>query len=378
MISLKNLVKTFGSTESGNQSAGVVAVDDVTLDVGMGEFFTLLGPSGCGKTTTLRMLAGLAKPDSGQIVLRDQVLFDAKEAIDVPPHRRGLGMVFQSYAIWPHMTVYKNVAFPLTGWFGRGRGLSRGDVDAKVRNALALVQLDGLADRQATDLSGGQQQRLALARALVTEPEVLLLDEPLSNLDAKLRESMRFELKKIQREIGITTVYVTHDQTEALGLSNVIAVMNHGKVEQAGHPRDIYEKPASRFVADFIGISNLLDGTVGDKMGKDLVRITTSHGDLFVGVVDGTVGSGDQVTVSIRPEHIGISESIPDSLAPNQWRGVVETRAFEGSAMQHQVRVGDALVRVQCNPSQAAHTDAEVVLTFPEEWCSIIPGRLGA
>jgi iron(III) transport system ATP-binding protein len=376
MISLKNLVKTFGAKEAADVAEGVVAVDDVSFDVQPGEFFTLLGPSGCGKTTTLRMLAGLAEPDSGVIQLRDQVLFDSAEAIDVPPHRRGLGMVFQSYAIWPHMTVFKNVAFPLTGWFKRGERLTRSEVEGKVHQALELVQLEALATRQATDLSGGQQQRLALARALVTEPEVLLLDEPLSNLDAKLRESMRFELKKIQREIGITTVYVTHDQTEALGLSNMIAVMNHGKIEQMGQPRDIYEKPASRFVADFIGISNLLAGVTGDGVGPDRVRVTTSHGDLIVTVESGVISKGDEVTVSIRPEHITMSETLAQDPAPNQWRGVIETRAFEGASVQHQVRVGNELVRVQTNPAVAVHTGVEVMLDIPAEWCSVIPGQL--
>ena len=376
MISLNNLVKTFGAKKAANVADGVVAVDDVSFDVEPGEFFTLLGPSGCGKTTTLRMLAGLAQPDSGTIRLRDEVLFDSKQAIDVAPHRRGLGMVFQSYAIWPHMTVYKNVAFPLTGWYKRTGRISKSEVDRKVHKALDLVQLDGLATRQATDLSGGQQQRLALARALVNEPEVLLLDEPLSNLDAKLRESMRFELKKIQRDIGITTVYVTHDQTEALALSNVIAVMNQGKIEHLGHPRDIYEKPKSRFVADFIGTSNLLEAVASEKDGTGRVRLATSHGDLLLNIEDGIVSSGDEVTVSIRPEHITMSEAVSATPGPNQWRGVVENRAFEGASVQHQVRVGDEIVRVQCNPSIAVHTGAEVILTIPAEWCSVIPGQI--
>jgi iron(III) transport system ATP-binding protein len=379
MISMRHLVKTFSGTRDTTLAPeddigeGVTAVRDVSIDVEPGQFFTLLGPSGCGKTTTLRMLAGLAKPDSGQILLRDNVLFDASAAIDIPPHRRGLGMVFQSYAIWPHMTVFKNVSFPLTGWKAGAKRLSRDEVQRRVHHALELVQLGGLAERQATDLSGGQQQRLALARALVTEPEVLLLDEPLSNLDAKLRESMRFELKKIQRELGITTVYVTHDQTEALGLSNVIAVMNDGVIEQVGHPRDIYQKPKSRFVADFIGISNFLDGVVAERAGGKL-KIATPDGDLNVNSGEADIALGERVTISIRPEHIKISEEVPESLAMNQWRGVVEARAFEGASIQHQVRVGNVLVRVQCNPSQAAHTDSQVVIDIPAEWCSIIPG----
>lgn len=380
MISMRNLRKTFSGARDTSIAGGeeepdrVVAVSDVSLDVETGQFFTLLGPSGCGKTTTLRMLAGLASPDSGQILLRGQPLFDSEARVDVPPHRRGLGMVFQSYAIWPHMDVFKNVSFPLTGWKVGQERISKSEVERRVRTALELVQLEGLADRQATDLSGGQQQRLALARALVTEPDVLLLDEPLSNLDAKLRESMRFELKKIQRELGITTVYVTHDQAEALGLSNVIAVMNGGRVEQVGHPRDIYEKPASHFVADFIGVSNFIDGVAGDRVGDDMVAVATANGTIVVNSGGHSLVKGDRMTISIRPEHIKISEQVPDTLAANQWRGVVEARAFEGSAMQHQVRVGETIIRVQCNPSQAAHTDSAVVLEFPAEWCSIIPG----
>src|SRR6266852_2787889 len=237
-------------TEYPNERGEIVkAAQDVTFTVPEGKLFTLLGPSGCGKTTTLRSIAGLERPRVGEIAVNERVVYSSSKGIFVMPNRRGFGMVFQSYAIWPHMTVFQNAAFPLEVAEKRK---SRQEIRDKVVRVLGAVQLDHLADREATKLSGGQQQRLALARALVMEPALLLLDEPLSNLDAKLRERMRFELKRIQREIGITCIYVTHDQVEALAMSNEVAVMRDGKVEQVGKPREIYEAPMTRFVADFI------------------------------------------------------------------------------------------------------------------------------
>src|SRR5215217_2583279 len=269
MLNVQNLVKTF-STSRAEKRQRVHAVDDVSLEVKDGELFTLLGPSGCGKTTTLRCIAGLEMPDAGEIAVGDRVLFSSARGVRVPANERGLGMVFQSYAIWPHMNVYKNVAFPLQV-LPRRRRPAKQEVRERVERALAVVQLDHLAGRQATDLSGGQQQRLALARALVLEPPLLLLDEPLSNLDAKLREEMRFELKRLQRELGITGIYVTHDQVEALAMSSRVAVMRDGRIEQVDHPRAIYERPKSRFVADFIGTSNFIDGTVESRDGDRYV-----------------------------------------------------------------------------------------------------------
>jgi iron(III) transport system ATP-binding protein len=367
VITLENLVKTYPARGARE----VAAVNGVSLHVEPGQFFTLLGPSGCGKTTTLRMLAGLAEPDSGTISVGDRLLYDGEQGVDVPAHRRGLGMVFQSYAIWPHMTVFRNVAFPLSGRFRRGKSLGRQALKTRVRKVLQMVQLDELEDRPATDLSGGQQQRLALARALVTEPQVLLLDEPLSNLDAKLRESMRFELKSLQRDLGITTVYVTHDQNEALALSNAIAVMNHGQIEQIGHPRDVYDRPASHFVADFIGISNFLDGVVESSAGPDRWRISTSIADVDVESA-APLNAGDKVTLSIRPEHVRmtLSEGEPSGRAS----GRIEARAFQGDSVHHQVRVGDQVIRVQCNPSVTFAKDDVVEIGFPSEWCAVIPG----
>ena len=248
VLSLDGVSKLFGA---------VAAVDRASLRVERGEIFTLLGPSGCGKTTTLRLVAGLEQPDAGEITLRGRVVASAARRLFVAPHRRNLGMVFQSYAIWPHMTVFENVAYPLTL-----RGARRAAVREKVASVLELVGLTGLEGRAATLLSGGQMQRLALCRALVYEPDLLLLDEPFSNLDAKLREQMRIEVKLLQRRLGITILFVTHDQVEALSLSDRIAVMQRGRVEQVASPKSLYERPASAFIRDFLGQTVILRGRV--------------------------------------------------------------------------------------------------------------------
>ncbi|HEV7658096.1 MAG TPA: ABC transporter ATP-binding protein, partial [Mycobacteriales bacterium] len=281
MLSVQNLVKSYDPDSGG---ARVRAVDDVSFTVEDGEMFTLLGPSGCGKTTTLRSVAGLEKPDAGRIAVDERVLFARDPAggappVDVAVNRRGLGMVFQSYAIWPHMTVFDNVAFPLQVRHRGVRTTPKAEIAERVERVLEVMQLGEYVGRRAITLSGGQQQRLALARALVTRPPLLLLDEPLSNLDAKLRESLRFELKRLQRELGVTSVYVTHDQTEALALSSKIAVMRDGKVQQIGRPRDVYERPESRFVAEFIGSSNFLPGTVVSA-GAGELTVQTGSGRL--------------------------------------------------------------------------------------------------
>src|SRR3954463_8391990 len=274
MLSVKGLCTEY----LNERHQAIRAAHDVSFDVPPGKLFTLLGPSGCGKTTTLRSIAGLERPQAGEIRVGDELIYSAARRIFVPPNQRGLGMVFQSYAIWPHMTVYENAAFPLR--VGR-RKLARREIDERVRRVLATVDLSEMAQREATKLSGGQQQRLALARALVMEPRLLLLDEPLSNLDAKLRERMRFELKRLQRELGITTVYVTHDQSEALALSHAIAVMNRGRIEQIGTPREIYERPLNQFVADFVGTTNFLDATVSGADGAaGYYRVRCELGEL--------------------------------------------------------------------------------------------------
>ncbi|GIF57404.1 ABC transporter ATP-binding protein [Asanoa iriomotensis] len=368
-LAVEGLVKTFKSSK-GEAEDVVRAVDDVSLSVEPGRLLTLLGPSGCGKTTTLRCVAGLEHPNQGEIAVGERVLFSSSKGVRLPANQRGLGMVFQSYAIWPHMNVRKNVSFPLRARRGKDR-LSRKEITERADRALAVVQLDHLATRPATDLSGGQQQRLALARALVMQPPLLLLDEPLSNLDAKLREDMRFELKRLQRDLGVTTVYVTHDQVEALAMSDVIAVMSNGKVEQMGRPTDIYNNPRSRFVADFVGTTNLIAGEVESREGDRYV-VTTPQGRLAARS-PGDLATGAQVIVSVRPEHIQVAEGEASTSAPGVWNGTIANRAFLGDAVDHLVSVGDFTVRTRCNPSIRFSRDSAVHLTFPSEHCSLLP-----
>ncbi|HEX7298521.1 MAG TPA: ABC transporter ATP-binding protein [Solirubrobacteraceae bacterium] len=368
MLKVDHLIKSFPSRHRDEDR--VRAVNDVSLDVEDGQFFTMLGPSGCGKTTTLRCVAGLETPDAGEIAVGERVLFSSSQKIKAPANERGLGMVFQSYAIWPHMNVYKNVAFPLEV-LPRGKRLAKRDLRERVERVLAVVKLDHLANRQATDLSGGQQQRLALARALVMEPPLLLLDEPLSNLDAKLREDMRFELKRLQRELGITAVYVTHDQSEALAMSNMVAVMKEGEVQQLGRPREIYEHPRTRFVADFIGTSNFIDGVIERSEGERYL-VETAYGKLAA-TSGADFAPGTKVVVAARPEQIEIEPGQANGSVPNEWYGTVGTRAFVGESVDHVVTVGDSEIRVRSNPSVSISQGTGVVLTFREDACSLIP-----
>jgi iron(III) transport system ATP-binding protein len=367
VLEVRNLTKSFDGGRAS--SARVFAVNDVSFDVEDGELFTLLGPSGCGKTTTLRSIAGLEMPDQGDIAIQGRTLFSSREKVRVPANERGLGMVFQSYAIWPHMNVYKNVAFPLEV-LPRKQRPGRHAIREKVERVLATVQLDHLADRQATDLSGGQQQRLALARALVLEPPLVLLDEPLSNLDAKLREDMRFELKRLQRELGITAIYVTHDQTEALAMSNRVAVMRDGKIEQLGRPRDVYEQPNSRFVADFIGTSNFIDGTV-EAVDGGVYTVATADGMLRVRS-DARYPVGAPVVVAARPEHVQLTAGA-NGAGPNCWNGTVTVRSFLGESVDHVVDVGSREIRARCNPTVSIPAETRVTVTFAEDSVSLIP-----
>jgi iron(III) transport system ATP-binding protein len=368
MLEVRNLVKTF-SAAKGESRGRVHAVDDVSIDVDEGELFTLLGPSGCGKTTTLRCIAGLEMPDQGEIRVGSRTFFSSTQRVRVPANERGLGMVFQSYAIWPHMNVHKNVAFPLEVLPRRLRP-PRAKIRERVERSLSVVKLDQLASRQATDLSGGQQQRLALARALVMEPPLLLLDEPLSNLDAKLRDEMRFELKRLQRELGITGVYVTHDQVEALAMSSTVAVMRDGKIEQVGRPRDVYERPSSRFVADFIGTSNFLDGVVEAREGSRY-RVKTDAGVLIV-PSDADFAPGAAVVVAARPEHIELTPGA-NGVGPNVWNGRVEVRSFLGEVVDHVVSVGTHELRARCNSKISIPPPTNVTVRFHEEAFSLIP-----
>jgi len=353
-------------TEYLNERQQVIrAAHDVSFDVPQGRLFTLLGPSGCGKTTTLRSIAGLERPRSGEIKVADDVIYSSARRIFVPPNQRGLGMVFQSYAIWPHMTVYENAAFPLR--VARRRRFSRREIDERVNRVLATVDLAEMAQREATKLSGGQQQRLALARALVMEPRLLLLDEPLSNLDAKLRERMRFEVKRLQRELGITTVYVTHDQSEALALSHAIAVMNRGQIEQIGTPREIYERPVNPFVADFVGSSNFLDATVRAADGANgFYRVESPLGVIKALGLE-ALQAGDTVVISMRPEDVHLSEARPDG--ENVWQGTVDQKVFLGESVDFQVMVGERRVQARAHPSLRTRVGEPIFLRVEPEKC---------
>jgi iron(III) transport system ATP-binding protein len=324
---IEGLVKRFGEE--------ILAVDDVSLEVGQGEFLVLLGPSGCGKTTTLRCVAGFEEPDQGRILIGGVPVTDTSRGIHVPPERRNLGMVFQSYAIWPHMTVFENVGYGLVV-----KGRPRADVRRKAEEMLALVGLSGMEDRPATALSGGQMQRVALARSLATEPRILLLDEPLSNLDAKLRASLRFELKEIQRKTGVTALYVTHDQAEAVVLGDRIAVMNQGHVVQLADPFSLYNQPASTFVAEFTGATNILWGRL-DRL-EDRVGVVRLEGGFEVRCpADGAPSAGSTVALSLRPENLSV-EPGTDSLGgrPNTWPGTVDKAEFLGTHSIYRVQVG--------------------------------------
>jgi iron(III) transport system ATP-binding protein len=323
MISIRKLRKTFQA-----QQGVVYALKEIDLEVAEGDFCVLLGPSGCGKTTTLRCVAGLERPDGGEIEISGRVVNAPTSRIFVPAEKRAIGMVFQSYAIWPHMNVFQNVAFPLTQ--GQKR-VAKAQVAERVRAALKRVQLDGLEDRPATDLSGGQQQRVAMARAMVTDSKVLLMDEPLSNLDARLREQMRVELKKITKAIGVTTLYVTHDQAEALSLGDKVCVMNYGEILQIASPNEVYAKPANLFVAQFVGEMNFVKGSVAGP-GK----VDSPLGVIAAPVPKG-VNSGAAVTLAIRPEHVEVAPSENHGAATAI--GKVASRSYLGDSALLEVEI---------------------------------------
>jgi iron(III) transport system ATP-binding protein len=355
-VELKNLRKVYGKT---------VAVDRVDLEVGKGEFMTLLGPSGCGKTTTLRMIAGLIEPTDGEIRVGGKLLSSPGTKV-VPPEKRNMGMVFQSFAVWPHMTVFENVAFPL-----HNVRMAKDAIRSRVHTALELVKLAGLEARYPSDLSGGQQQRVALARAMAVEPDVLLFDEPLSNLDAKLREEMRFELKEIQRRIGVTSIYVTHDQAEAMAISDRIVVMSAGRIKQIGKPSEIYDNPQDPFTAEFIGLANLLPGKL---TGERTVVVANQQRLELDGAV--AVGVGAEVLVSIRPHHIKIKTNSDGSSLCNQLMGVVEKAAYLGDRVDYRVIIGEKALRVQTEPGEFHAEGTRVVLLLPSDKISVISARV--
>jgi|TARA_R110002110_G_scaffold383893_1_gene595368 iron(III) transport system ATP-binding protein len=362
MISLENLVKRFPL--SGGDK---VAVDNISFDLPKGEFFTLLGPSGCGKTTTLRSIAGLEKPTAGTISIDGEKVYDNK--VIVPANKRGLGMVFQSYAVWPHMSVFENVAFPLHVADERP---SRSEVKRRVHETLELVDLGGLGQRPATMLSGGQQQRLSLARALVKQPKMLLLDEPLSNLDAKLRDRMRSELRVIQQHLGITTLFVTHDQVEALSMSDRVAVMNNGKIEQIGGPRDVYHDPLTAFVADFIGGANTLDGIVEAVEPDGSAILSTECGRILGrGLPDLVVGR--PAVASIHLEDVQLSTDEATNLSQhNVFEGVVSLGLFNGPSVVYRLYVGDQLIEAQLGGHDAFAQGTEIRVILPKRHIRIL------
>ncbi len=363
MIKVTGLEKGFEA-----ERTRLAAVDGVSFEIPEGRIFTLLGPSGCGKTTTLRCVAGLEKPEKGEIIIGEEVVFASADRIFVPPNRRSIGMVFQSYAIWPHMTVFENVAFPLTV-----EKRPKGEIRERVAEVLRIVGLSGLETRPAPRLSGGQQQRVALARALVKRPRVLLLDEPLSNLDAKLREEMRFEIRHLQRELRITTLYVTHDQGEALALSDLIAVMRTGKIVAVGRPQEIYNRPTDRFVADFVGLTNLLDGRVTDAGGDALGVVETVHGPIRC-TVPAALKVGETVSVSVRPEHIRLlREAPPLEIKGNLLVGSVKVVSFMGEFNDCQIGVGETSFRVRTAPSLRPRRGERVYLHLDAESCVAVP-----
>lgn len=367
MIGVSNLVKTYAGID------GTVAVDGVSFVVARGEFYTLLGPSGCGKTTTLRCIAGLEKANAGVIELGNSVVLS--DRVFVPPHRRDIGMVFQSYAIWPHMTVYDNVAFPLRHGDTR---VPRAKARDRVEKALDLVGLAGMEGRNATQLSGGQQQRVSLARAIVREPTVLLLDEPLSNLDARLRERMRTEISLLQRRLQITTLFVTHDQVEALSMSDRIAVMDHGKIVQEGLPAEIYQRPANPFVAGFIGSTNLIESTLLRNAAEgEHATARCSFGILGLHALEvADITEGDRLTVAIRPEDVEIHEVRSHSdgdTESNAFEGEVLLALFTGASRDYLVELEGAVIQVRTTSRTVVERGRRVYVRFPPHACTALP-----
>jgi iron(III) transport system ATP-binding protein len=356
-VSVRGVVKEFEVRRRAMDERSVRAVDDVSFDVAPGELLVLLGPSGCGKTTTLRIIAGLEEPDAGEVWLGPRMVNSSDGNVFVPTEKRNVGMVFQSYAIWPHMTVFDNIAYPL-----RVRRASRATIAEKVERTLELLSLHGLANRPATQLSGGQQQRVALARALVFEPRVLLLDEPLSNLDARLRVQMRAELKHLQQATGITSIFVTHDQAESMALADRIIVMNRGRIEQVGSPAEIYERPRTRFVSEFVGSINVLHGQVTAVAGSQLTVRYGGFGEHDIrGLVgsDALFGAGDAVMATIRPEKLSlVPEQVNGTL--NYWPARVASMAYYGDHREYEVEIGDQRIKVVTPADLDVDKDAHV------------------
>ena len=347
------------------------AVRGVSTKVAEGQMLVLLGPSGCGKTTTLRMVAGLLHPDGGSILIDDRMV--AKEGWGLPPENRNLGMVFQTYAIWPHKTVFKNVAYGL-----ELRRVSRAEIERRVQRALGLVHLDGLGARYASELSGGQQQRVALARAIVVEPSLLLLDEPLSNLDASLRERMRIELKTLQTQLGLTSVYVTHDQSEAMVLADHLVVMRDGVIEQEGGAEQVYLHPRSRFVASFLGITNIVSGRV-TRLDPNLGCLDVlGLGELSAYLEDEVrdrLTIGDAACISIRPMALRLSVPPPDAQVHNRFEARVVQKVFLGELIEYAVQIGDVVWRVHAHASHQFNPGDTAWASFTPDSATMVIDR---
>jgi iron(III) transport system ATP-binding protein len=356
-LTIKNLTKKFD---------GVTAVDNFSLTIEEGEFIALVGPSGCGKTTTLRCVAGFIPVDDGQIILRDKIISSSKYML--PPESRNMAMVFQSYAVWPHKTVFKNISFGL-----ELRKTPKSEIRDRVMRSLELTKLKGLEKRYPNTLSGGQQQRVALARGLVVEPEILLLDEPLSNLDATLREEMRFDLREIQQKLKITSIYVTHDQAEAMVIADRIVVMKDGKIEQSGNAREIYHYPRSRFVAGFVGATNLLTGTIQEK-NENVVSMKFQEG-ISMKLKPSETGSvpdiGSEVYVSIRPESIVLRKEKIEA-ADNVYQGKIIGKTFLGDTYDYRFKVQNETLRVQTTSHKEFEIDSEAWIYIDPEFCKYV------
>jgi ABC-type Fe3+/spermidine/putrescine transport system ATPase subunit len=359
VLDARNLVKRFGR---------VAAVNDVSFSVRQGEVLTLLGPSGCGKTTTLRIVAGFERPDAGELEIQGQVVVSTRRRIHVPPERCQLGMVFQSYAIWPHMTVFENVAYPLQVRRQRGEAVRR-----QVMDTLELVGLGDLASRPALLLSGGQQQRVALARALVYSPSILLLDEPLSNLDAKLRRQMRIELKALQERLGVTMLFVTHDQIEAMSLTTSLAVMNEGRIEQVGTPQEVYEHPQTPYVEDFLGSVIRVHGTVVERTPAGLVvALNAASTPLHVEPAEQDLAPGQAVVIAIRPEDVEL-RAPDDRRADNVLRCAVEKVLYLGSECELLFRFGEQSHTLPVPRALATRLTDQVSLHLPADALRVWP-----
>ncbi len=367
MIRVSSLEKVYETAERES----VRALAGIDFEVREGEFYVLLGPSGCGKSTTLRCIAGFEEPTGGMIRIGDQVVFSDADGINVPPARRDFGIVFQSYAIWPHMDVFHNVSFPLV--HGQGRRPPRREVRERVMRALELTQLQDLADRPAPFLSGGQQQRVALARALVREPGVLLLDEPLSNLDAKLREEMRVQIREITKRLNITSIYVTHDQLEALTMADRVSVMSTGEIMQEDSPLEIYKHPAGRFVAQFIGVANLIPGRIESVDDGLMGRVATAVG-VFDCTLSGGLRGGDPAALMIRPEDAVVQPEDTKEGSGNMVRGEIRSVVFVGEMLDCTLSLSGLDLRIKVHPSTTLAVGETVAVHVSPGRCHAIAG----